>query len=48
MDYALYTLGVTAVTAYCFTQNTGSIKMLASRMKKVDADEEFTYFWGEQ
>ncbi len=48
VDYALYTLGVNAVTAYCFTQNVGSLKMLASRMKKVDADEEFTYFSTEQ
>ncbi len=47
-DYALYSLGVTRVTAYCFTQNVSSQKMLASRMRKERADEEFTYFSIEQ
>ncbi len=43
-NYTIYSLGVDAVTAKCFKENTASEKMLSSLMKKCGEDETYFYF----
>lgn len=43
-DYAIYELGLSVVTAYCYKQNTASFHMLSSCMSLVKEDEKYYYF----
>lgn len=43
-DFALYSMGLASVTAYCFKVNEASYKMLSSCMKQKDEDEKYYYF----
>ncbi|MDD4699445.1 MAG: GNAT family N-acetyltransferase, partial [Oscillospiraceae bacterium] len=43
-DYAIYVLGLSTVTAYCFKQNISSFHMLSSCMTLVKEDEKYYYF----
>ncbi len=43
-NYAIYSLGVDAVNAKCFRENTASEKMLSSLMRKCGEDETYLYF----
>ncbi len=43
-DFALYNMGLSAVTAYCFKENLSSYKMLSSCMKQISEDYKYYYF----
>ncbi len=44
MNYAIYTLGVDAVVAKCFKENTASESMLSAIMKRDGDDDNYFYF----
>ena len=43
-DYALYSIGLKRVTAYCYRENSASYKMLRSVMTPAGEDETYYYF----
>ncbi len=43
-DLALYQIGLSSVTAYCFRENISSRRMLSSVMKADGEDEKYYYF----
>jgi len=44
VSYAIYELGLSGVTAYCYKQNTPSFNMLSSCMVLVKEDDKYYYF----
>lgn len=43
-DYAIYTVGLRALTAYCYRENIPSYKMLKALMSLEGEDEKYYYF----